>query len=277
MSDEHGSPIGVSVVARDVSEQKAARRELEIAKHELERSNQELQEFASVASHDLKEPLRKVSAFSGRMIRRQADQLDAEGRDDLIRIDASATRMQALVDDLLAYARVSRQVQPFAPIDLADVTTVVLEDLAESIRETGARVSVGALPIVLGDESQLRQLVQNLLANAIKYRRPDVAPVISVSATMEDVTTAGAGLVVLTVRDDGIGFEPRYADRIFAPFERLHGRGQYDGTGIGLAICRRIAERHGGSIRATAAPGQGAAFTVRLPVARRAGPEGPAS
>jgi signal transduction histidine kinase len=234
--------------------------ELERRADELARSNAELEQFASIASHDLQEPLRKVRTFTGRVSELESATLSQRGRDYLRRADASAARMQRLIEDLLMFSRVATQTRPFVDVDLVGATREVLEDLDDLVRRTDARVRVGALPTIDADPPQMRQLLQNLISNALKFRREGVRPEVDVSATVAD------GSVRLVVRDNGIGFEPQYAERIFRVFERLHGRETYPGTGIGLAVCRKIADRHGGTITAEGVLGQGAAFTVTLPL-----------
>ena len=226
---------------------------------ELARSNEELAQFASIASHDLQEPLRKVRTFTQQVTVMEADALSDKGRDYLERANAAAERMQKLIEDLLRFSRVSTHARPFAAVDLGAVTREVLEDLELEVERSGATVHVGELPVINGDDLQLRQLMQNLLSNALKFRREDVAPEITIDARVAGDTAT------ITVRDNGIGFEPQYNRRIFRVFERLHGRGTYPGTGIGLALCRKIAERHGGSIVADSVPGAGSTFTVTLP------------
>ena len=237
--------------------------ELERRAAELARSNAELDQFASIASHDLQEPLRKVRTFTERVREIDADTLSDRGLDYLQRANASAERMQRLIEDLLVFSRVAMQTRPFAPVDLGQVTREVLEDLDDLVRRSGARVTVGALPTINADGAQMRQLMQNLISNALKFRREGVTPEVDVSATVDEEWAT------IVVRDNGIGFEPQYSRRIFRVFERLHGRGAYPGTGIGLALCRKIADRHGGSVQAGSVVGQGSTFTVRLPINRR--------
>jgi signal transduction histidine kinase len=249
-----------------------ARDELEVANHqlatsnselerqtqELARSNAELDQFASIASHDLQEPLRKVRTFTERVTETEGAALSERGQDYLQRAGASAERMQRLIQDLLKYSRVSTQGRPFVPVDLGQVAHEVVEDLAEQVQAAAASVHIDELPTISADAPQMRQLLQNLISNALKFRREDGIPVIDISATTED------DLVNLVVRDNGIGFDPQYASRIFRVFERLHGRGSYPGTGIGLALCLKIAQRHGGTVVAHSAPGEGATFTVTM-------------
>jgi signal transduction histidine kinase len=230
--------------------------ELERRARELARSNAELDQFASIASHDLQEPLRKVRTFTERVTQSEGSVLSERGRDYLQRAGNSAERMQRLIEDLLKYSRVSTQGRPFAPVDLGQVAHEVLEDLDEQVRSAQASVRIGELPTISADAPQMRQLLQNLISNGLKFRREDAAPEIDISATSDDEW------VKLTVRDNGIGFDPQYTGRIFRVFERLHGRGSYPGTGIGLALCLKIAQRHGGTVLAKSMPDEGASFTV---------------
>jgi signal transduction histidine kinase len=227
---------------------------------ELARSNKELEQFASIASHDLQEPLRKIQTFAAHLTAREHEHLSDEGQDFLRRMSTAAGRMRALIDDLLLFSRVSTKGRPFVDVDLQEVVAQVLVDLELSIEETGATVAVAELPTIGADPVQMRQLMQNLLENALKFRRDGVVPRIDVHASVVE------GVAELTVRDNGLGFEPKYATRIFRAFERLHGTSAYPGTGIGLALCRKIVERHHGTITADSRPGSGTTFTVRLPV-----------
>jgi len=245
-------------------------RRVEERTRELARSNAELERFASVASHDLQEPLRKVVAFGDRLAEACGSALDESGRDYLDRMQNAARRMQGLISDLLAYSRVISRAQPFGPVNLADVAREVVEDLETRIEMAGGRVEVGPLPIIDADRTQMRQLLQNLIANGLKFHRPDLAPVVRVWGELADgvVLSPQRGperVCRIEVSDNGIGFDPKYADRIFGVFQRLHGQSEYEGTGIGLAICRRIAERHGGQIEVESAPECGARFTVTIP------------
>jgi signal transduction histidine kinase len=233
---------------------------LERRAQELVRSNGELEQFASIASHDLQEPLRKVRTFTQQLTVIDAENLSDKGRDYLSRANMAAERMQNLIEDLLRFSRVATHGRPFAPVNLGTVTREVLDDLESQVERTGAIVTVGELPTLSADALQMRQLMQNLISNAIKFRRPGVRPEVSIRAQVEGDT------MELTVADNGIGFEPQYNRRIFRVFERLHGRSEYPGTGIGLALCRKIAERHGGVVVADSEPGNGSVFTVTLPL-----------
>lgn len=230
---------------------------------ELTRSNDELEQFASIASHDLQEPLRKVRTFTQRVIDDEADALSERGADYLRRAGAAAERMQHLIEDLLRFSRLATHGRPFAPVDLDGLVRDVLDDLTTQVSEAGAAVHIGKLPTIWGDAVQLRQLMQNLLSNALKFQRPDVPLQIDIAAKLR------GNQVEITVADNGIGFDPQYSRRIFRVFERLHGRGTYPGTGIGLSLCGKIVDRHGGTIRADGAPGEGATFTILLPTDRR--------
>ena len=233
----------------------------------LERSNKELQDFASVASHDLQEPLRKIQAFSDRLRSRCAAALDDQGRDYLDRIQNAAGRMQTLINDLLTYARVATKAQPFVPTDLVSVTREVVSDLEARIEQVNGRVEVGELPTVDADPLQVRQLMQNLIGNSLKYHRPDVPPVVkdlqpsSARGPLQPRRAPPGPFCQILVEDNGIGFDEVYSERIFTIFQRLHGRTEYEGTGVGLAVCRKIVERHGGTITARSTPGKGSTFT----------------
>lgn len=260
LRDAEGTIHGTMAVIEDISERKRSERLLASQRAELERSNRELQDFAYIASHDLQEPLRKVQAFGDRLRSRHAEALGDTGRDYLERMQGAANRMQVLIRDLLAYSRVTTKAQPFVPVDLAQVAGEVAGDLQSRIETAGARVEIGGLPEIEADSTQMRQLLQNLIGNALKFHREGVPPVVQVSGMLAD------DQVQLQVEDNGIGFEEQYLDRIFTPFERLHGRSGYEGTGMGLAICRKIAQHHGGDITARSTPGEGTTFVVTLPV-----------
>lgn len=241
--------------------------ELRISNDRLAVSNRELEQFASVASHDLQEPLRKIQAFGDRLKTKAGADLRPDALDSLERMQNAAARMQTLINDLLAFSRVTSKAQPFTGVDLNQIAREVLSDLETRIEQTGAQVHVGILPTIVADPLQMRQLLQNLISNALKFRRPGVAPVIEILAEPVSAEQAAGGrdFYRLLVRDNGIGFDEKYLDRIFNVFQRLHGRNVYEGTGVGLAICRKIVERHGGTITATSAPDQGATFIVMLP------------
>jgi PAS domain S-box-containing protein len=241
----------------------------------LAASNEELEQFAYVASHDLQEPLRKIRAFGDLLVEEFHRQLDEEGRDYVERMQRAAGRMQNLIDDLLTLSRVVRKGQQLRQVDLNEVVQSVLVDLEERIESAGGRVDVGMLPTMEADPTQMWQLFQNLIGNALKYRRSDVAPHVKVGSQPTRSPSGGARAVKrlwqIIVSDNGIGFEPEQAGQIFQPFQRLHGRGKYEGTGMGLTICRRIVECHGGSIRAEGEVGVGARFIVVLPAQQSPG------
>ncbi|MCY7350777.1 MAG: PAS domain-containing protein, partial [Cytophagaceae bacterium] len=249
--------------------------ELVQANVDLQRSNLNLEQFAYVASHDLQEPLRKIQAFGTMLQGKHADRLEASGQDYVNRMKSAADRMSVLINDLLAYSRLTAQPQPFAPLRLEAIVSEVLDLLEMSIRQAEAQVEVGTLPTVTGDRSQLQQLVQNLVSNALKFRRPGVAHVVRINYRLtnarevygDEPAHPGTGQYhALSVADNGIGFDPQYRNRIFGMFQRLNGKADYAGSGIGLAICQKIVENHQGLIRAEGQPGQGAIFTVYLPV-----------
>ena len=245
----------------DVTERRRLEHALRVTMAELERSNQELESFASVASHDLQEPLRKIRAFGERLEAVCDGQLPEKGRDYLSRMKGAAPRMQRLITDLLSLARVTIRREPWAPVDVGAIVASVAGDLEVAIARTGARVEVGPLPSLEADATQMRQLFQNLIANALKFHGAE-PPLIGIASAPAD---ASGDLWRIDVTDNGIGFEPRHAERIFTAFERLHPREAFEGTGIGLAVCRRIVQRHGGTITADSQPGQGARFTIHLP------------
>jgi PAS domain S-box-containing protein len=287
-----GEIIGIRSFMIDISARKQVQHALERQAAELARSNGELEQFAYVASHDLQEPLRKILAFGDRLKTTSGDQFSPEARDYLTRMQNAATRMQTLIHDLLALSRVATQPHPFGPVDLRDTVTHVLSDFESKIERVQGRVEVGVLPAIIADRLQMAQLFQNLIGNALKFQKPGEPPVVRISseyvsipekfapqrkavagslAPSEEATAScGASEEVpccrIVVEDNGIGFEDKHAGRIFQVFQRLHGRGEYDGSGIGLSICRKIAERHGGSITASGQPGSGAKFTVTLPL-----------
>ncbi len=247
-------------VAERTAELSRVNGRLKTAATRLANSNRELQDFAFVASHDLQEPLRKIQAFSDRLKSRCGPAFDATGSDYMERMLGAAGRMRRLIDDLLMFSRVTSKAKPFEPVDLAQVAREVVSDLEIRLEQVGARVDLGPLPTLDADATQMRQLLQNLIGNALKFRRPEAPPVVTVTGEQRD------GQLRLSVADNGIGFEEKYADRIFQVFQRLHGRGEYEGSGIGLAVCRKIAERHGGVITVRSTPGVGSTFTINLPM-----------
>ncbi len=258
----------------EVSERLQAEEQVRSVALDLRRSNEELEKFAYVASHDLQEPLRKIQAFGDRLATRFRDEVGDQGREYIGRMLASAARMRTLINDLLAFSRVGIKGQAFTHVDLGRELAEVLSDLEVRITETGADVTAGPLPAIEADPLQMRQLFQNLIANALKFRKPDVPPHIQVTATATDNLPADADPppavagVRLVIADNGIGFEQTYAERIFEVFQRLHAKHEFEGTGIGLAVCRKIVERHGGEIAARGTPGEGAVFIIDLPLSQ---------
>lgn len=241
--------------------------QLERTMRSLESSNKELESFAYIASHDLQEPLRKVQAFSDRLKTKYAAVLDEHGMDYLTRLESSGHRMQTMVNDLLAFSRVKTQGRAFVTIHLNDIVKEVMNDLEIRIKETGASVEINDLPIIEADPHQMQQLFLNLISNALKFHFKDAVPLVKIYQN-SDIAAAHDPDVFckIIVEDNGIGFEDQYRDRIFKPFQRLHGRDEYKGTGIGLAICHRIIERHRGSITADSQVGHGTKFIINLPI-----------
>lgn len=273
LRDGTGRIIGLVGVSTDITQRKLDEEKLRMFAAQLERSNAELASFASVASHDLQEPLRKILAFGDRLKAKCAAQLGAQGRDYLARMENAAHRMQTLIQDLLQLSRVTSRAQPFASCDLGKIVAEVLGDLEVRIEQAQGTVTVGPLPTIDADPVQMRQLFQNLITNAIKFQRPEVPPLVEIAAEellAHDKSVPGAKpgerLCRISVRDHGIGFDVKFAAQIFAVFQRLHTKQEYEGTGIGLAVCRKITDRHGGTIVAESAEGQGAIFLVTLPV-----------
>jgi signal transduction histidine kinase len=271
--DEGGQVGGILAIVHETTQKVKTMQALQQSTTDLERSNANLQLFASAASHDLQEPLRKIQQFSELLITDYEPRLE-EGADYVKRIQMAAGRMSTLVRDLLTLSQVTTPSQSTSLVALDDCVQGVLTDLELLIQENGAIVTVEALPVVPGSPTQLRQLLQNLLTNALKFQRPGVPPRIGVKArhltadqlpaSVKPIRVAPA-YYCLEVSDNGIGFEPQYAERIFEPFQRLHGKDEYAGTGIGLAICQKVVANHGGAITASSQPQQGATFSVYLP------------
>ena len=263
-----GELVTVSDHARDQTDRQAAQQALEATNQRLAESNRDLQDFAYIASHDLQEPLRKISAFGDRLATKYADSLDDRGLDYLARIRSASGRMQTLIDDVLSFSRVATHGEAIEMADTGEVIAGVIEDLEIAINESAATIDIGEMPTVPIDASQVRQLFQNLIGNSLKFRKPDVEPVVEIRSKQRTLDLPGRGELdgwEITVRDNGIGFEDKYVDRIFTVFQRLHNRTEYEGSGVGLAVCRRIVERHGGQLTAEGVHGEGATFTIWLP------------
>jgi len=255
---------------QEIAERNRAEEELVRINESLERKNQELQEFLFIASHDLQEPLRKIRAFSDRLMAKHSGSLDEKGTDYLRRMSSSADRMQRLISGLLEFSRVTADETGFEQVDLNELIRDVLSDFEVVIEESGATVEVSDLPVIEADPRQMRQLFQNLIGNALKYRKEGIEPVVTISGVLEDGGENGKSVAEkicrIVVKDNGIGFDEKYLDRIFRVFQRLHNRNDYEGTGIGLSLCRKIVERHGGELTARSSPGGGSSFIVTLPV-----------
>ncbi|MEP7705007.1 ATP-binding protein [Paraglaciecola sp. 25GB23A] len=243
--------------------------ELKLYSEELKRSNRELEDFAFVASHDLQEPLRKIRAFGDRLRSNYAQRLDEKGDDYINRMHNAAERMSDLINDLLEFSRINTRGKDFVKVDLNDTVATIIDDLEIAIKESDAQISLCTLPIIDADPSQMYQLLLNLISNAVKFKKAGGAVQISFSYQLVDATAGQHHISekwhLITITDNGIGFAQEYADKIFSPFQRLHSRDEYKGTGIGLAVCRRIVERHHGQISAQSAEGLGAQFSIRLP------------
>jgi PAS domain S-box-containing protein len=255
-----GEPLGFLEINRDVTARKLAEDALRSNMARLELVNAELQEFAHVASHDLQEPLRKIQTFCDMARKRCAPALDTTSKDYLDRVVNSASRMRQLLSDLLDFSRVAARPEPFKKIDLVKIVLEAVDVFEASVKDTGCQIEVENIPAIEADESQMLRLFQNLIGNALKFRG-DETPKVKVHGKL-----VGRRLCEILVEDNGIGFDLQFAELIFKPFQRLHGRSEYDGTGMGLAICRKIVERHGGNIRAESEPGKGSTFIIRLPV-----------
>ena len=250
--------ILVTAAIRDITARKKAEMHLLHTVEELNRSNEELGQFAYIASHDLQEPLRMVASYTQLLSRRYKGKLDADGDQFIAFAVDGANRMQRLIQDLLAFSRVGTKGQDLLDISSEDALQQALMNLCSALEESGAQVTHDPLPPVQADETQLVQLFQNLVGNAIKYQSPGV-PRVHVSAARN-----GAKKWIFSVKDNGLGIDPQYFDKIFGMFQRLHKREEFAGTGIGLAICKKIVERHGGSISVESQPGQGSTFHFAL-------------
>lgn len=258
----------------DITDRKLYEHRLENYTEELQRSNEDLEQFAYVASHDLQEPLRKIRAFGDRLAAKYGSKLEGQGVDYIQRMQSAAARMQTLIEDLLSFSRVSRGVAVPEVLDMAKVLREVIEDLDAQVRREEAVVRVGIVPAILGDRTQVKRLFQNIISNGIKFHKPDEKPVVEIRGHKEKSTLLNArfGLsltepeyAIVTVKDNGIGFDEKYTEKIFTLFHRLHGRNEYEGTGIGLSICRKIVNNHKGYITAHSTENVGSEFIIILP------------
>jgi len=271
--------ITLSIIVTDLTAQKKTQQQLENTNqqlvdinHALELSNHDLQQFASVASHDLQEPLRKIQIFSNLLLDKTGNTLTPDSRKYVDKIIDSARRMKTLIMDVLNYSKLSARNNTFDCINLNDVLTEVLEDFELIIQEKEATVSIGSLPCIDINRGQIRQVFQNIISNALKFSKRDEAPVIQIEAqylgekSFDSAMKEDGAYCLISIKDNGIGFDEAYLTNIFALFERLHSKDNYEGTGIGLAITKKIMEKHNGLVSAKSRPGEGAEFLLLLPV-----------
>ncbi len=262
-------PNGGSIATyQDISDLERHEKRAQEYTRRLEISNRELQDFAYVASHDLQEPLRKIEAFGSRLSDKHGDQLSDEAKVFVDRMQHAVVRMRDLINDLLDFSRVTTNAAPFQQTDLANIMAGVMSDLQVAVEEANAEVVIGELPTIDADPTQMRQLLQNLLGNALKFAKPGRTPKVEIESRVISGGPELSDTCELTFADNGIGFKNKYKEQIFTIFQRLHGRGEYEGTGIGLATCRKIVERHHGEIDADGDPDRGATFIVSLPVSQ---------
>lgn len=264
--DTVGNPFYALLQVLDISARVEAQQQLEAYAAELERSNRDLEDFAHVVSHDLQEPLRLVRNFATHLLEDHGAELPADAHKDLDTMLASTDRMRRLISGLLSYARVTTQAEPFEPVDLEMVMLQVMMDLKARCDEVGGSIDMDSLPTIQADPVQMHQLLQNLVSNGLKFHRPDVPPVVHVRASIVNAPGSGESQCVLTVEDNGVGFEEAYLEKVFGMFQRLHSQQEYEGTGVGMATCRKIVERHGGTITARSTLGEGSTFIVTLPL-----------
>lgn len=266
--------FGIMVVMHDITDIKKAQHELENKVTELNRSNQDLEQFAYIASHDLQEPLRKIRAFTDLLRNRYLADTPEEAQDYFYRIRSAADRMQLMIDELLTFSKLSRPTEDFVPVNLNHIVKEVLFDLEYAIEKSKASVTVDAGITIKAIPSQLRQLFQNIISNSLKFNQENLPPVISIKARLTEsqgslppsIPDTDRQYCSIEIQDNGIGFNPQYAGKIFILFQRLHSKSEYDGTGIGLALCKKIVENHGGSIEAESKEKEGALFRIILPV-----------
>jgi PAS domain S-box-containing protein len=270
--DNNHLPIRIVGNTRDITRVNQVENELQRNVRELNRSNAELEEFAYAASHDLQEPLRKITTFGSRLQNKYSDILNDEGRMYIDRMQAAADNMRILIDNLMELSRVTRSNHPFEKVNLNELMNEAISDMELIIDETGAAIKVDSLPVIEGIGVQIRQMFTNLLGNALKFRKSETTPVINITASKlsrnekeSHFLSPEKNYYKVDISDNGIGFDQEYEQRIFQIFQRLHGKSEYPGSGIGLAICKRIAERHNGVISAKGKEGQGAVFSVILP------------
>lgn len=257
---ENGKPMGAVVTFRDVSEQLKIQEEQMFYEENILRSNKALQDFAFIASHDLQEPLRKLLMFSGRLKTDCGHYMDGKAKDYLNNIEKFSMKMRELLEGLLEFSTITTEAEPFEKTKLSNVVSAVLYDLLDPIIKSSARIKVGPLPVIEADISQMRQLFFNLLLNCLKFQKPDESLVVRISGQPEK-----NGFWNISISDNGIGFDEKHLEKIFEPFKQLHNSSEYGGQGIGLTICQKIANRHGGRITAKSAPNEGSSFTIRLP------------
>ncbi|MBC7553247.1 MAG: PAS domain-containing protein [Taibaiella sp.] len=270
--NNEGKPTKCAGSLRDVTKQRNIEEHLKFKVEELYQSNKELEEFAYVASHDMQEPLRKITTFSSRLMEKYGEVLTGDGAMYLTRMAASADNMRRLINDLLDFSRISNTEQPFEKINLNVTLREIKADLELVIEETGTEIISGTMPEITGIHSQMKQLFTNIISNAIKFHRDGVSPLITITSTALTPESLAAydlnkqfTYYKITITDNGIGFEEEYATRIFKVFQRLHGKSEYPGSGIGLAICKKIVEHHNGVIYGESQPGEGASFTFIIP------------
>jgi len=271
--DGRGSLLGYRGIDRDITDRKRAEEVLQRSHHELEllvqertaeleRRNEELQNFIFAAAHDLQEPLRKIQTFSDLLHTRYFDSVSEQGHDYIKRLHVTASRMRDVLQSLMKYSHLTSKVEPFGRVDLNEIAREVVSDLELRIRDAGALVEIGNLPEIEADAGQMRQLFQNLLENGLKFSREGIQPIIKIHAECSSQSRECR----ISFNDNGIGFEEKYLERIFKPFHRLHGKDEYVGVGMGLAICSKVIEYHRGKITARSTPGKGSTFIVTLPV-----------
>jgi light-regulated signal transduction histidine kinase (bacteriophytochrome) len=248
----------LEIAKTGLEEQKS---ELETARRELERSNGEMQDFTFAVSHDLQEPLRKIHTFSQFLVEDCGEEVSEKGREHIGRMQDASERMSILICNLLALSRIGTRGGNLARVESKSIVNDVLDALSVQLEEAGAEVEAGDLPDVMADRTQLGQLFQNIIGNALKFRRPDETPRVTISSE------ADGDFVTFRVQDNGIGMEKRFLEKIFTIFQRLHSRDQYEGTGVGLAVCKKIVACHGGKIWAESEPGKGSSFFFTLPKA----------